>query len=58
MCNLSEGVFERGVNRGMERQSVEIAKKLLTSGVSEEIIISSTGLSKEEVEKLKKEIEH
>ncbi|WP_298999835.1 hypothetical protein [uncultured Dialister sp.] len=65
MCNLSEGVFERGMERGMKqgielerkRKNLEIAKNFLLAGVSEDTVASCAGLSKDEVKKLKEEIE-
>lgn len=65
MCNLSEGVFERGMERGrtlgraegMEQKSMAIARNMLLAGISEDTVISCTGLSKEEVDKLKEEVE-
>lgn len=65
MCNLSEGVFERGMERGMKqgielerkRKNLEIAKNFLLAGVSEDTVASCAGLSKDEVKKLKEKIE-
>ena len=49
--------IERGIKRGVElgskEKAVEIAKNLIKIGLSEDQIVESTGLSKEEIEKLK-----
>jgi predicted transposase/invertase (TIGR01784 family) len=44
--------MERGMKKGKEERSLEIAKELKKSGVSLELIAKSTGLSKEEIEKI------
>jgi predicted transposase/invertase (TIGR01784 family) len=43
---------EEGRKEGKEERSLEIAKELKKSGVSLELIAKSTGLSKEEIEKI------
>ena len=54
--NAEETGFERGLQQGVERGSkntkIEIAKQLKKSNVNIEIIIQSTGLTKEEIENL------
>ena len=45
---------EKGIEQGVEQEKIEIAKELLNNNVSLDIIMKSTGLSKEEIEKLKK----
>lgn len=45
--------IERGIKRGFKEKAVEIAKNLIKIGLSEDQIVESTGLSKEEIEKLK-----
>ena len=52
MIEREEGK-EEGREEGREEEKQEIAKKLLKNNVDIEIIISSTGLSKEEIENLK-----
>ena len=47
----------KGVEQGTKNEKKEIAKNLLKEKVDIKIIISATGLSKEEIEELKKEIE-
>ena len=44
----------RGEKRGREKEKVEIAKKLLNIGLSIEQIIEATGLTKKEIEKVKR----
>ena len=51
---LAEGIKE-GIKEGSYKRNIEIAKSLLKNKVDIEIIISSTGLSVEELEKLKME---
>ncbi|HOD88962.1 MAG TPA: Rpn family recombination-promoting nuclease/putative transposase [Bacteroidales bacterium] len=45
--------YEVGELKGKEEKSIEIAKNLLKAGIDINIIEQSTGLSKEEIEKLK-----
>ena len=52
---LKQGIekgIEQGIEQGAYKKSLEIAKTLLQSGVSIEIIQASTSLSKAEIEKL------
>ena len=49
--------IKRGVERGSKEKAVEIAKNLIKIGLSEDQIVESTGLSKEEIEKLKNNID-
>lgn len=44
---------ERGKKEGQKAKTEEIARNLLKKNVDIEIIISATGLTKEEIEKLK-----
>jgi len=44
--------LERAENKGKLEKSIEIAKLLKQNGVETELIIKSTGLSKEQIEKL------
>jgi predicted transposase/invertase (TIGR01784 family) len=44
--------IEKGIDKGREKERMDIAKKLKTEGINIEIIMKSTGLSKEEIEKL------
>ena len=47
-----EGVIE-GIEKGIEKGKVEVAKNLIENNVSIEIIMKSTGLTKEQMERLK-----
>ncbi len=47
---------EDGIEEGKKEKSIEIAKELLSQNVDIEIIIKCTGLTKEEIEKLKNNI--
>lgn len=50
--NVVDTSREEGREEGREERNIEIARALKKSGVSVEIIIQSTGLSKKEIEKL------
>ena len=52
---LEEGK-KQGVKDGAQKEKIEIAKKLLKLKIDIEKIVEATGLSKEEIEKIKKEI--
>ena len=45
--------IERGMERGMEKGRIEIARNLLASNLSTELISSATGLSVEQIKKLR-----
>ena len=47
-----EEAQERGIKRGFKEKAVEIAKNLIKIGLSEDQIVESTGLSKEEIKNL------
>jgi predicted transposase/invertase (TIGR01784 family) len=47
-------VFEEGERKGIDETKREIASKLLSSGVSLDIITQSTGLSRDEIQALTK----
>ena len=44
---------KQGLKEGEKRKSIEIARKLLASGLPEEFIAGSTGLTLEEIQELK-----
>lgn len=46
---------EEGIKEGKKESSLAIAKKLVVIGLNEEDIIKATGLTKEEIEELKKD---
>ncbi|MGL4539349.1 MAG: Rpn family recombination-promoting nuclease/putative transposase, partial [Candidatus Rhabdochlamydia sp.] len=50
---IKKGI-EKGIEQGIEKGKVEVAKRLLQDGFKIDMIIRSTGLSKEQVEELKK----
>ena len=55
-ATYQEGIekgIEKGIEQGENKKSIEIAKALLKNNVDIDIIINSTGLSKEEIESLK-----
>ena len=45
--------IEKGIEQGANDKTLQIAKKLIEDNVDIEIIMSATGLTKEEIEKLK-----
>lgn len=49
---FEEGI-EKGIKKGIEKGIEKVAKKLLNNNIPIEIIIKSTGLTKEEIEQLK-----
>ena len=44
--------YELGIERGMEQNSIEIAKKLRELNVSTDKIVKTTGLSEEEIKNI------
>jgi predicted transposase/invertase (TIGR01784 family) len=52
-----EAIYDDGIKKGMEQgmknEKIEIAKSLLEHNISIDIIMESTGLTKEEIEKLR-----
>ncbi len=52
---LHEGI-KQGQDLGKQQEKIEIAKNMLKLGLEIQIICESTGLNKEEVEKIKKEM--
>jgi len=50
--NVVDTSREEGIEEGKEKRTLEIARELKRSGVSIDVIMKSTGLSKEEIEKL------
>ena len=50
-----EGIAE-GMEKGMEKKSHEIAKKMLTMGMDEATVMEITGLSAELIQQLKAEM--
>ena len=56
MCNLSNSIFEKGTEQGIEQNKKEIALGMLKSNYSEEEIIRLTHLSYAKLEQLKEEL--
>ena len=50
-----EGIAE-GMEKGMEKKSLEIAKKMLTKGMDEATVMEITGLSAQMIQQLKAEM--
>ncbi|MDR3340459.1 MAG: hypothetical protein LBT25_10290, partial [Candidatus Symbiothrix sp.] len=48
-----EEYFEKGIEKGFNQKSVEIARKCFEEGMSIELVAKVTGLSAEQLEKLK-----
>ncbi len=51
----TEKGIEKGIEKGSKNEKIEIAKKMLQKGFSIEVIAEVTGLSVEEIEKIKQE---
>ncbi|WWU66774.1 Rpn family recombination-promoting nuclease/putative transposase (plasmid) [Clostridium baratii] len=51
--NAEKKGLEQGIEQGEKNKSIEIAKNLILSNVPMDIIVKSTGLSENEIEKLK-----
>ena len=54
MAEREEGIKE-GREEGREKEKLEIAENLLKRNVDIDVIVESTGLSKEKIENLKKD---
>ena len=52
---FAEGKLE-GIAEGKKTKAISIAKSLLNEGISEQIVETSTKLSKEEIQKIKEEL--
>ncbi|MDD3527737.1 MAG: Rpn family recombination-promoting nuclease/putative transposase [Bacteroidales bacterium] len=55
MKNSIDTALEEGEMKGIIKGKIEVAKNLLKNGISIDIISASTGLSKEDIESLRKE---
>ena len=49
--------MEKGMEKGIEKGRVQIIKAMLNLKVADEIIIATTGIDKEELERVKKKQE-
>ena len=54
--NSVDTAKREGIAEGMEKRSLEIARKLLAKGIDEETVKDTTGLSAEHILQLKEEI--
>ncbi len=50
---IAEGI-EQGIGQGIEQGKIEIAKKLILAGITDEILLETTGLSILRIEELRK----
>ena len=48
---FAEGV-EKGMEEGAHEKALETARNLLSMGLSEEIVLKSTGLSREDIQRM------
>ena len=48
--------IEKGIEKGREEEREKVAKRLLQLNMNEEQIIAVTGLSKDEIERIKDEL--
>ena len=53
VSNEKVEVYEKGLEKGLEQAYKKIAQKMLEEKIDINVIITITGLSKEEIEKLK-----
>ena len=53
--NSIDTAFEKGEIKGIEKGKIEVAENLLKSKIDVNIIVKSTGLTKDEIEALKDE---
>ena len=54
--NSVDTAKREGIAEGMEKRSLEIARKMLAKGIDEETVKDTTGLSAEQILQLKAEI--
>lgn len=66
MCNLSAGIYDRGMQIGIQKgmvtgeknKTLEIAKSMIQNGLATELIVKCTGLSLTDVDALKAQVVH
>ena len=62
MCNLSAGIYDRGIQKGMvtgeKNKTFEIAKSMIQNGLATDLIVKCTGLSVTDVDALKAQVVH
>lgn len=56
-ANLVNSVEERGIQQGIQQEKFSIARRLLISGMSEELVSNMTELNLEQVKKIKTELD-
>lgn len=56
MCNLSDGIFEKGTEQGIEKQKREIAFDMLKDHLPDEMFLKYSKITKEQLEELKEEL--
>jgi len=60
MCNLSEGIERKGIEKGIEKGidigKIDIAKKALKEGATEEFVNKITGFNFAKISQLKSEL--
>jgi len=52
MCNLSQGIEEKGIEKGIEKGKIETAKKFLSMGLPIGQVVEGTGLSLDVIQNL------
>ena len=50
---LIDDSYQKGIEKGMNQRSLEIAKKMLTQGMDEAMVMDMTGLTAEEIKQMK-----
>ena len=53
MISLAHHWEQQGIEKGIRKEKITIAKNLIKAGLTTDLIASSIGLKKEEIEKLK-----
>lgn len=57
MCNLSDLIEERGIEQGIEQEKKFTIKNMLKNNFTDSQILLATGVTKEKLDKLKKELD-
>ena len=50
---LIDDSYQKGIEKGMNQRSLEIARKMLTQGMDEAMVMDMTGLTAEEIKQMK-----
>ena len=56
-ANLVNSAEERGIQQGIQQEKFSIAKRLLMSGMSEDLVSNMTQLNLEQIRKIKTELD-